>query len=307
MGKSQGETGFKFEWERAVADCRLGAATKSVAMWLSHHANHKGTNSHPGIQRLVHETELSERTVRRCLEQLREIGLIVRTIKGSTAAKRKFADRYDLVIPDDLHTHVRVEPKPVKEQTGHGRGGVANHVRWHEQRGKFVPTCIHCAEAQAAAVAAGGHLVSVRSPDGSRAEEQPESGRVRPPAKRTPTTGQTDRDHRSVEQYQQAFTNKDLSQQSAHPSAGPRASSRAAHDEGYRAFVARERAARTCPGEVLTEEDEMELMEEIDYDYVVHAVGDLDAVEESTARGMLFNMHPRAVVNEIRRMRGEAA
>lgn len=307
MGKSQGETGFKFEWERAVADCRLGSATKSVAMWLSHHANHKGTNSHPGIQRLVHETELSERTVRRCLEQLREIGLIVRTLKGSTAAKRKFADRYDLVIPDDLHTHVRVERKPAKEQTGHGRGGAANHVRWHEQRGKFVPTCIHCAEAQAAAVATGDHLVSVRSPGGSRSEVLSESGAIRPPAKRMMTTGQTDRDHRSVEQYQQAFTNKDLSQQSAHPSAGPRASSRAAQDEHYHAFVARERTARIPHGTRLTEEDEDELLEEIDYDYVEHIVGDLDALEESTARGMLRNFHPSAVVREIRRMRGEAA
>lgn len=306
MGKSQGETGFKFEWERAVADCRLGSATKSVAMWLSHHANHKGTNAHPGVQRLVHETELSERTVRRCLEQLREIGLIVRTMKGSTASKRKLADRYDLVIPDDLHTHVRVESKPVKQQTGHGRGGMANHARWHKQRGKFDPACIHCAEEQAAAVASGAHLSSVQTPPGSRTEGPPDSGRLRPPATRTPTTGQTERDHRSVEQYQQAFTNKDLSQQSAHPSAGPRASSRAA-DEGYRAFVARERAARTYPGEVLTEEDEIDLREEIDYDYVEHVLGDLDGPEESTARGMLRNFHPSAVVNEIRKMRGEAA
>lgn len=278
MGKDQGETGFKFEWERKVADCRLGAATKSVAMWLSHHANHTGTNSHPGIQRLAHETELSERTVRRCLEQLRDIGLIVRTMKGSTAAKRNFADSYDLVIPADLDTHVRVAPKPAREQTGYGRGGVANHVRWHDQRGRFDPSCVHCSEAPA----------------------------IRPVDKRTPTTGQTDRDHRSVEHPQQAFSNKPLSQQSAHPSAGPRASSRAA-DEHYKIFVARERAARIQPGEKLTSEDEEDLAEEIDYDYVEHIVGDLHGVEESTARGMLHNLHPSAVVREIRRMRGNAA
>ncbi|GAA3957234.1 hypothetical protein GCM10023085_44700 [Actinomadura viridis] len=263
MGKAPEDRGFKFEWERKVAECRLGAATKSVAAWLSHHANSNGTNAHPGLRRLVHETELSERTVRRCLEQLREIGLIVRTLKGSTAAKRNFADAYDLAIPADLEARVRLESKPDSRRTGRGRGGMANHVRWHDQRGKFEPSCIHCAEAQE----------QFGPPRGA-----PRDGAtpLRPPAKRTPTTGQTDPDHRSVEQYHQASTTKPSQHHAARPSAGARASSRAASS-----FAA--------------------------YDFINESVGGLDPVEASTTDAMLADgAEPKAVINRIRKMR-EAA
>jgi hypothetical protein len=309
MSKTSDERGFKFEWERKVAKCRLGAATKAVAAWLSHHANTYGVGARPGVRVLAFETELGESTVRRSLEYLRDLGLIVRVVHGSRAEKRHYADVYRLAIPDDLDTRVRVEDRPSLQQGGQGRGGMANHVRWHVKRGEVSPTCVHCAETQAASADASAG--SERSPSGVQAEPDTEgaagSGPIRPPLGRISDHRSDGSDHRSVEEYQQAFTNKDLTQHSALHRAGPRASSRAAHDEGYRAFVARERAARTYPGEVLTEEDESDLREEIDYDYVEHVLGDLDGLEESTARGMLRNLHPSAVVREIRKMRGEAA
>lgn len=295
MGKSPGETGFKFTWERKVAECRLGAATKSVAMWLSHHANGDGTNSRPGIRLLAHETEQSERTVRRCLDHLREIGLIVRTLKGSTAAKRKFADTYNLVIPEDLETHVRVEPRPDDHRKGHGRTGVANHARWHEQRGKFDPSCIHCTEAQEPLAKASGGL-----PEGS-AEPLPEGATpIRPLAKRNPTSGQTESDHRPAEQYHQPCTTNPVKEHSVSSDTGSRASSRAYDPGTYKSFMAAELKKRIHPGEKLTAEDEETLFGEIDYDYVTSVVGDLDEFEEPRVQGMLLRrFHPRRVINAV--------
>lgn len=278
MGKTPEERGYKFDWQRKVAECRLGAATKSVAAYLCYHANSDGTNARPGLRLLVHETELSERTVRRCLEQLRDLGLLVRTLRGSTAAKRKYADVYRLTIPDDLESRVKIEKEPSERRSGQGRGGMANHVRWHEKRANIDPSCVHCTE----------------------------EAEIRPPAKRNPTTGQTDPDHRSVEQYHQSFTTKDSQHHSAPSGAGSRTSSRAP-DERFDDFFAAKWKEMVLPGEVLTKDDEEEVRDIIARAYVEHVLGDLDAVEDSTVLGMLYSAHPCTIINKIRCDRGEAA
>lgn len=313
MGKTPQDRGFKFEWERTVAKCRLGAATKSVAAWLSHHANTFGRGAHPGVRLLAFETEQGESTVRRSLELLRDLGLIVRVVHGSRAGKRHFADEYMLAIPDDLEARVRVQEAPAPQRGGHGRGGKANHVRWHERRGIADPTCVHCAEQQGTPREGSmegfgeGSSRDLAGVPGSLGEPRRKgAASIRPPLGRISDQRSDGSDHRSVEEYQQAFPNKDLPHHSAPGGAGARASSRAA-DDTYKTFVSEQLAARIQPGEDLTDEDDEELLAEIDYDYVVHIVGELDAVEESTALGMLRNLHPCAVVNEIRRMRREVA
>jgi hypothetical protein len=304
---------FKFDWQRKILACRLGKNTTAVALALSVHTDKFGTNAHPGIRLLAHEAEVSERMARAALERLRELGLIVRTMRGSTAQHRNWADVYELALPDDLHERVVVEEKPSDGECK-GQGGMANHVRWHERRGITDPKCAHCAEQQEETLCEGfpegfgeessRGLAGVRGSLGGSPRENVDP--IRPPAKRSPTTGKTDGDHWSVRTPQHVFNTTPSSQHAASPVAGPRASSRA-DDETYKTFVAEQLAARIQPDEDLTEEDEEQLFFEIDYNYVVHIVGELDVVEESTVLGMLQNSHACAAVNAVRAMRGRAA
>jgi hypothetical protein len=303
--KTLGEAGFKFEWLRVVAQCRLGSATKSVASWLANHANSAGFNGRPGMRVLAFETELSERTVRRCLEQLRDLGLLVRTVKGSTAAKRKWADEYVLAIPDDLHTRVQVEDGPRERQSGEGKGGMANHVRWHERKDKMDPSCVHCAEAHGG-VSEGSEGMREPFTEPSAVPPSP----IRPVANRTPTTGQTDADHWSLETYQQGSTNKDVFQNAASSDTGPRASSRARDLPSFAGFFETQWKERVAPGEELTEEDVTELEYDIGYDYVISCIGgdDFYPGEEALIFGRLSNGDsPKAIVNNILKVRDEAA
>lgn len=189
VSKTLGEAGFKFHWERTVAKCRLGAATKAVAGWLGHHSNSQGFSARPGIRTLAFETELSERTVRRSLDQMRELGLLVRVVKGSTAGNRKWADEYVLNIPDDLSDRVQVAEGPTERRSGEGKGGMANHVRWHQRRDKLDPACIHCTESQRGLDEAS---------EGMREPSREDSAQIRPVAKRSPTTGPPRRTNKAV-------------------------------------------------------------------------------------------------------------
>lgn len=269
-----------------MPSARLGAATKSVATWLSHHANDDGTNSHPGVRLLAFETELGESTVRRCLEQLRELGLVVRTLRGSVAEKRNYADVYKLVIPDDLEARVCVQEEPSQRRSGHGRGGKANHVRWHEQRGKTDPDCIHCAEGAGSALPGGSEVPTpIRPPLGRISDQRPDGS-----------------DHRSVEEHHQAFTTKHDSHHSAHPRAGSRTSSRARDLPPFADFFEAQWNERVRPGEELTEEDVAWLEHEIGYDYVIQCIGGEDFYpgEETAIFGRLSNGdNPKAIVNMI--------
>lgn len=105
-----------FTWRRIIRRCRLGASTKLVASVLADYANPDGTRIRPGNDRLVAVTELSDRTVRKALERLRELGLIDRVFEGSKMGRRGLADEYRLTIPDDLMDRVQMldpDEKPV--------------------------------------------------------------------------------------------------------------------------------------------------------------------------------------------------
>lgn len=292
--KKPGERGFRFDWERKVAACRLGATTKAVALMLAMNGNSEGTTPHPGVRLLAHQTELGESTVRRCLEQLRDLGLIIRTKRGSTSAVRNYADCYELAMPDDLEERVVVQKEPAPVPGCRGRGGRANHVRWHESRDIIDPKCLHCTEAKE------------RAESGFPPEADFPSI-IRPPLGRTPSSARTDTDHRSVEEHYQGFTTKEKSHHSARSLAAARASSRG-RAEGYNAFFDDAWNEMVSQGEELAQEDHEYVCDTINQRYVEEQLGDLDVHEESTVNGMLDSgAHPSAVVNKIRSMRGEAA
>lgn len=105
-----------FTWRRIIRRCRLGASTKLVAAVLADYANPDGTRIRPGNERLVAVTELSDKTVRKALDRLRDLGLIDRVFEGSKMGRRGLADEYRLALPDDLMDRVEMldpDEKPV--------------------------------------------------------------------------------------------------------------------------------------------------------------------------------------------------
>lgn len=76
--------------------------TKYVGMVLAQYANTDGTNAFPSQDKLARVCEVSERTVRGALAEMRDRGLIVRTRKGGLRGTQTFSDVYSLAIPADL-------------------------------------------------------------------------------------------------------------------------------------------------------------------------------------------------------------
>lgn len=66
---------------------------------LATYADRDGDNAHPGVDRLAADCECDERTVRRHLTRLADLGLIERTFEGSSAGRRRLADCYRLTMP----------------------------------------------------------------------------------------------------------------------------------------------------------------------------------------------------------------
>lgn len=99
-----------YTWRRLVRRVRLGASTKLVAYALADYANPDGTRVRPGNPRLIAVTELSDKTVRRSLSTLRELGLIERVFEGSKMGRRGLADEYRLTYDDQMPTSVEMLP-----------------------------------------------------------------------------------------------------------------------------------------------------------------------------------------------------
>lgn len=81
---------------------RVGSMTKYVGMVLAQYANTDGTNAFPSVDKLARVCEVSEKTVRNALGELRERGLIVRVRKGGLRGTQAFSDVHNLAIPADL-------------------------------------------------------------------------------------------------------------------------------------------------------------------------------------------------------------
>lgn len=99
------------EWTSLLARLDLSSTVKAVGTRLALYADYRtGRSIHPGTEQLASATSLSDRTVRRALDELRDTGLIVRTFQGSTAGRRGLADEYRLAHPADLLERVRLLP-----------------------------------------------------------------------------------------------------------------------------------------------------------------------------------------------------
>ncbi|MGW6499369.1 hypothetical protein [Nonomuraea angiospora] len=82
---------------------RINSSTvQHVALVAATYGNPDGTRVRPSAERLARVTRLNERTVRLCLARLRDVGLLVRVMQGSSQGRRALADEYRLAIPDDL-------------------------------------------------------------------------------------------------------------------------------------------------------------------------------------------------------------
>ncbi|MDH2425744.1 hypothetical protein [Sphaerisporangium sp. TRM90804] len=82
---------------------RVGSDTvQHVAAMAVTYGDPDGTHIRPSVARLARVCRKDEKTVRRCLGRLREVGLFIRVFEGSSAGRSGKADEYHLAIPDDL-------------------------------------------------------------------------------------------------------------------------------------------------------------------------------------------------------------
>ena len=100
---------LRFEWERVVRSCvDLHVTVKAVAYTLATYGDLDGTSVRPGNEALAADTCTSDKTVRRAVGELRDLGLIERVVHGSARGRAGVADEYRLSIPVDLHERTRV-------------------------------------------------------------------------------------------------------------------------------------------------------------------------------------------------------
>lgn len=92
----------RFEWERIVRRVVMPSTQKLVALVLASYADRDGSRVRPGNEVLAAVTGQSERSVKRCLAALREVGLLVVSQRGGGRAGRGKATEYQLTIPVDL-------------------------------------------------------------------------------------------------------------------------------------------------------------------------------------------------------------
>ena len=106
----------RFEWERIVRRLQISRSTKALAFILATYASADGSNVRPGRERLANVAARSPRTITRSLVELRDLGLIERTVEGSNYGRQAMSDEYRLTIPTDLQE--RVEMLDPDEGTG---------------------------------------------------------------------------------------------------------------------------------------------------------------------------------------------
>jgi hypothetical protein len=93
---------FQESWRLVVCDAPkevLDAKAKLVALVLSTYANPDGTEVRPGEDRLVDDTGLSVRSVRRAMARLRGLGLLQQEVYGQRFGRQAIASKYRLWLP----------------------------------------------------------------------------------------------------------------------------------------------------------------------------------------------------------------
>ncbi len=116
---------FRYLWEQAVREAKLGAGLTGVAYTIATYANADGSSIHPGESRVAHGLGVSRSTVTRALGRLRDEGWLTKVRNGNSRAGQ--ADEYRLSLPSDhaaLATHGasatakdRASSQPVHEST----------------------------------------------------------------------------------------------------------------------------------------------------------------------------------------------
>lgn len=99
----------RFEWERIVRRMRMASGTKYLAVVLATYADQDGTRVRPGVECLARVMCVSEKTVKRALSDLRDMGLIQRTKQGNRHAG--LADEYRLVHPSNMADRPMLDPE----------------------------------------------------------------------------------------------------------------------------------------------------------------------------------------------------
>jgi hypothetical protein len=90
----------KFDWHRAIARSGLPQITKLIAYALWDFSDQNGTNAHPGNPLLAEITGFSVVTVKRHMGALRAAQWITRVTRSNSHPDRKWADVYNLTIPE---------------------------------------------------------------------------------------------------------------------------------------------------------------------------------------------------------------
>lgn len=103
---------FRFVWEQAIRDAKLGPTVTAVALVLSTYANADGTSIHPGEARVADGLGTSRSTVTRALQKLRGEEWLTKVRDGNSRTGQ--ADEYRLSLPD------RASPTPHDERPSGG-------------------------------------------------------------------------------------------------------------------------------------------------------------------------------------------
>lgn len=99
------------DWTNALARLDLPPTVKAVGVRLALYGDYStGKRCHPGEGVLADATGYGVRTIRRSLDSLRDLQLIVRTFEGKNAGRRGLADEYQLAMPADLLERVDLLP-----------------------------------------------------------------------------------------------------------------------------------------------------------------------------------------------------
>lgn len=99
----------RFEWERIVRRCQIQQQTKLVGFVLAQYGDVHGRGIRPGTDRLAAVCGMSERTVRRHLQVLRDLALILRVRNGGGRGERgPDAAEWRLIVPSDLLERVEM-------------------------------------------------------------------------------------------------------------------------------------------------------------------------------------------------------
>lgn len=94
-----------FEWLEVFKRLPLKSRDKLVGYALASNTTAStGDDAHPGNDLLMLQTGLSDKTIREALDHLRELGLVVRRVSGSSQGRRGYADVYMLA----LHNEARI-------------------------------------------------------------------------------------------------------------------------------------------------------------------------------------------------------